>query len=63
MRPKEQQSFPLSHVPFPAPEVLAWGPCLYRQENSRDGVPVPGSCLLKKRSFRCLWGTATVVAR
>lgn len=48
MRPKEQQSFSFSHVLFPAPEVLEWGPCLCRQENSRDGVPVPGSCAEKE---------------
>lgn len=62
MRLKEQQSFPFSHVPFPAPEVLEWGPCPCRQENSRDGVPVPGSCVLKKRGWRCLWGTVMVGA-
>lgn len=56
MRLKEQQSFPFSHVPFPAPEVLQWGPCPCRQENSRDHIPVPGSCMLEKRGRRCLWG-------
>lgn len=49
MRLKEQWSFPFSHVPFPAHEVLEWGPCPCRQENSRDSVLVPGCPVLKKR--------------
>lgn len=41
---KEQQSFPFSHVLFPAPEVLEWDPCPCRQENSRQ---CPGPRLLR----------------